>query len=233
LNGFGPTFCRPVGGAALSPTCAFNLHDLVVYSHFSGANAMEQFKHGDMFEFLILLPKPQGMVLINTDVDCLGVDAPFDLPLSCMQVGALKALAVRHCITLGRDHRTRETMAPFLKESLEALGMEFLAVFRKLPHYAPRKLRRPAIVQDSLPSPGDILKEVSEHRDVVPNQSDFPPKPLGRPQQEAIISNFCADLSPEQIEEYGCTACGQLTPLKNLVSFDGLNLSCLHTPALT
>jgi hypothetical protein len=54
----------------------------------------EQFDTSDRFEFLVLLPKPQALVLVESDATCLAVNAPLELPFSCMQVDSLKMLAL-------------------------------------------------------------------------------------------------------------------------------------------
>ncbi|KIM80452.1 hypothetical protein PILCRDRAFT_26242, partial [Piloderma croceum F 1598] len=41
----------------------------------------------------------------------------------------------------------------------------------------------------------------------------FPPAPPSAELFHNIVSNFCADTSPEMFEEAGCVVCGKLTPI--------------------
>jgi|ERR1700722_1445872 len=41
----------------------------------------------------------------------------------------------------------------------------------------------------------------------------FPPLPLSLELLLAVITGFCANTSPQRIEEAGCTVCGKLTPM--------------------
>ena len=61
-----------------------------------------------------------------------------------MQVDALKLLAVRQQIVLGRECRTRENIVPFLLSTLSSARSELVSVFRKLPA-VPKALKRVVI----------------------------------------------------------------------------------------
>ena len=45
---------------------------------------------------------------------------------------------------------------------------------------------------------------------------EYPPPPLNDTQTHQIISNFCANLKSNKIEEAGCGVCGQLVPTVQL-----------------
>ena len=60
----------------------------------------------------------------------------------------------------------------------------------------------------------------------------FPPPPLSRKSAMHIVRDFCTDFIPENIEEQGCTVCGQLSLVKNMRSLDPAihNLDVLRSP---
>jgi hypothetical protein len=82
-----------MGGAAPLSSRSFALNDLAVYNYHTKDDIKLQFQKADTFEFLLLLPKLQALVLIKTDTQCLAVDSPLELALACMPVSALKACA--------------------------------------------------------------------------------------------------------------------------------------------
>ncbi|KAH6867501.1 hypothetical protein BKA70DRAFT_1063735, partial [Coprinopsis sp. MPI-PUGE-AT-0042] len=63
----------------------------------------------------------------------------------------------------------------------------------------------------------------------------FPPPVPSLLLQEKIIRNFCADLSPERVEEAGCCVCGQLKLKTDLIEAHqaNLDLSILVSPGMT
>jgi hypothetical protein len=56
-------------------------------------------------------------------------------------------------------------------------------------------------------------------------QSKFPPIPPTAKLVHKIVTEFCKDTHPSQFEESGCAACGQLTPLKDLIKLNEIKCS--------
>ena len=52
----------------------------------------------------------------------------------------------------------------------------------------------------------------------------FPPNPPSTDLCQQIVSDFCADTSPEVFEEGGCAVCGKLTPICELSEIDNVGL---------
>ena len=55
----------------------------------------------------------------------------------------------------------------------------------------------------------------------------FPPNPPSTDLCQQIVSDFCADTSPERFEESGCAVCGKLTPIcemEELSEIENVNL---------
>jgi hypothetical protein len=55
----------------------------------------------------------------------------------------------------------------------------------------------------------------------------FPPNPPSAELCQNIVSDFCADTSPEMFEEAGCAVCGKLTPIcemEELSEVENINL---------
>ncbi|KDR65596.1 hypothetical protein GALMADRAFT_50324, partial [Galerina marginata CBS 339.88] len=48
----------------------------------------------------------------------------------------------------------------------------------------------------------------------------FPPRPLTKRLIHTIVKGFTAASDPKNLMEAGCTVCGQLKPLKHLISKD-------------
>ncbi|EDR12998.1 uncharacterized protein LACBIDRAFT_312115 [Laccaria bicolor S238N-H82] len=49
------------------------------------------------------------------------------------------------------------------------------------------------------------------------SDTDFPPKPPSKKLIHKIISGFCEDTLPSKLLESGCTVCGQLTKLLDML----------------
>src|SRR5882762_7938415 len=62
----------------------------------------------------------------------------------------------------------------------------------------------------------------------------FPPAPLSADLGQQIVSDFCADTSPEVFEETGCAVCGKLTPVCEMEELSDVeNLSLLKVDGIT
>jgi hypothetical protein len=62
---------------------------------------------------------------------------------------------------------------------------------------------------------------------LVKKDEKFPPNPPSIDLCQQIVSNFCADTSPEVFEESGCAVCGKLTPIcemEKLSEIENVNL---------
>jgi hypothetical protein len=58
----------------------------------------------------------------------------------------------------------------------------------------------------------------------------FPPSPPSVELCQNIVSNFCADTSPDMFEEAGCAVCGKLTPICEMVELSEVeNISLLKS----
>ena len=59
----------------------------------------------------------------------------------------------------------------------------------------------------------------------------FPPTPPSTALCQNIVSDFCADTSPDVFEEAGCAVCGKLTPIcemEELSEVENINLLKVH-----
>ena len=195
---------RPVGGAAHAPNRAFSFRDLSVYNQVPENVLPRVFDNTALFEFLVLLPKPQALVLVASDGGYLAVDAPLDVPLACMQVPVLKSLALRHHLVLGRDLRTREAIAGFILAKFNEVDVELVSVFRKLPEplvkpTAPQrsqcnKMPKLAYAHPNQRTRGassrsvrEMLEDVITRREQPLDSNAFPPQPLSQASQENIM----------------------------------------------
>ena len=62
----------------------------------------------------------------------------------------------------------------------------------------------------------------------------FPPLPPSSELYQKIISDFCADTSPEVFEEAGCAVCGKLTPICEMEECSEVeNISLLKVDVVT
>ena len=62
----------------------------------------------------------------------------------------------------------------------------------------------------------------------------FPPAPPSAPLCQKIMSDFCADTSPEAFEETGCAVCGKLTPVCEMEELSDVeNISLLRVDGIT
>ena len=62
----------------------------------------------------------------------------------------------------------------------------------------------------------------------------FPPNPPSTELCQNIISDFCADTSPEVFEEVGCAVCGKLTPICEMEELSAVeNISSLKVDGVT
>lgn len=62
----------------------------------------------------------------------------------------------------------------------------------------------------------------------------FPPDPPSIELYQNIVSNFCADTSPEMFEEAGCAVCGKLTPICEMEECSEIeNISLLKVDGVT
>ena len=64
--------------------------------------------------------------------------------------------------------------------------------------------------------------------------TEFPLKPVDINLSHKIISDFCQNLSPDALEEAGCTVCGQLVPVTQLTRLKAVKnlLHVLHAPGV-
>jgi hypothetical protein len=62
----------------------------------------------------------------------------------------------------------------------------------------------------------------------------FPPNPPSTDLCQKIVSDFCADTSPEVFEENGCAVCGKLTPICEMEELSEIeNVSLLKADGVT
>jgi hypothetical protein len=62
----------------------------------------------------------------------------------------------------------------------------------------------------------------------------FPPAPPSAELCQSIVSNFCADTSPDVFEETGCVVCGKLTPIYEMEEHSEVeNISLLQVDGIT
>jgi len=65
-------------------------------------------------------------------------------------------------------------------------------------------------------------------------EAKFPPAPPSADLCQKIVSDFCADTSPEVFEEAGCAVCGKLTPVCEMEELSDVeNLSLLRVDGVT
>ncbi|KAH6891703.1 hypothetical protein BKA70DRAFT_1119629, partial [Coprinopsis sp. MPI-PUGE-AT-0042] len=81
----------------------------------------------------------------------------------------------------------------------------------------------------------DVIRKREADLDDTVSLESFPPPTPSLLLQERIIRNFCADLTPEKVEEAGCCVCGQLKLKTDLVQPEhaGINLGLLVNPGMT
>ena len=70
----------------------------------------------------------------------------------------------------------------------------------------------PSIVIQSL-NIKSLIKSHSQKHYWSKKDVKFPPNPPSADLCQKIVSDFCADTSPEVFEEAGCAVCGKLTPI--------------------
>ena len=62
----------------------------------------------------------------------------------------------------------------------------------------------------------------------------FPPLPPSTKLCQNIVSDFCADTSPDMFEEAGCAVCGKLTPVCKMEELSEVeNINLLKTDGVT
>ncbi|KDR74556.1 hypothetical protein GALMADRAFT_71169, partial [Galerina marginata CBS 339.88] len=69
----------------------------------------------------------------------------------------------------------------------------------------------------------DHLTAVKKNQ--IKSATKFPPFSLSDKLQHLIISKFCNDTKPNKFEETGCSVCGKLTLLIDVLKLSDLNLN--------
>ena len=63
---------------------------------------------------------------------------------------------------------------------------------------------------------------------------EFPPDPPSTDLSQKIVSDFCADISPDVFEETGCGVCGKLIPICEMEDCSEVeNISLLKADGVT
>jgi hypothetical protein len=119
-----------------------------------------------------------------------------------ISVAAALKIARQHKIAIG-SHVPKKQLPTYFDSHCCSACPDFVSIF--IPNGA-----RSATTSPVLPSPTEPISE-------GPTEiAEFPPPPLTPELNEEIITNFCADSTPDKFQEAGCAVCGQLTPISDL-----------------
>lgn len=69
----------------------------------------------------------------------------------------------------------------------------------------------------------NIKNDGARKEEIFDQPSKFPPDPPSSALLESITKGFCKDTAPENLIEAGCTVCGRLSPIDNMVLLDEIN----------
>ena len=143
-----------------------------------------------------------------------------------ISVAAALKIARHHKITIG-SHVPKKQLPPYFEGHCCSICPKLVSIF--LPNAS--GVRRHGATTASVPPSATPVLTSATTSPVLTSATtspvhtsptdptaiaEFPPPPLTQELNEKIISEFCADSTPDKFQEAGCAVCGQLTPISDL-----------------
>src|SRR6202046_5734060 len=126
---------------------------------------------------------------------------------------------------------------------LVQIFLQYLNLTKQLPMLNINKHGIRKIKRNVLNTRSNLLKNLNiknlienMHTNTIGQKKDekFPPNPPSTDLCQQIVSDFCADTSPEVFEESGCAVCGKLTPICEMEELSEIeNVSLLKVDGVT
>ncbi|KAF6751746.1 hypothetical protein DFP72DRAFT_816060, partial [Ephemerocybe angulata] len=191
-----------------------------------------------MFSFVTSGTVPNADALIKDSDVLFGVSLDLLDALDFMGTHELTVVSLLHRLPPGKQrHTAANLLLNQLKDHKCHNCPEIRYIFKRLPPTPPRKKSGTdrADVQRDTPNLEEEYRQMVDARDnEVLNPPEFPPKPISPIEQAKIIRDFCEVFDPKNIEEAGCSVCGQLVLLRDLVplSKQDVDMSLLINPTL-
>ena len=212
------------GGKAL----LFSSDELLPYSSTDLHEQQYQFRHG------VKKIQNESLVLDDGDVLC---NVPLKILAPKLTLKVAKELANLHDMYMPSKILLKNAQILLVNHKCETCG-NISAVFRpykvvsnaehQQTWYSKNKQKR-AEYNKHRYSKSD--KQLSQKQYWSKKDVKFPPDPPSAELCQNIVSDFCADTSPDVFEEAGCAVCGKLTPIcemEQLSEVENFNLLRVH-----
>ena len=194
--------------------------------------------HEQQYQFLQCVTKKQKQSLVLHDGEVL-CNVPLNMLAPKLTLKIAKELANLHNVYM--PSKTLLKNVQILLQDHKCQCNEFLSVFKpyKVSSNAERQQswyqnhKNQRAEYNKRPEYQESHKKSQKKYETKKNMK-FPPNPPSTELCQNIISEFCADTSPEVFEEVGCAVCGKLTPICEMEELSEVeNISLLKVDGVT
>jgi hypothetical protein len=200
--------------------------------------------HGQQYQFQQCIKKDNKQSLHLNDGDAL-CNVPLNILAPKLTLKAAKDLANLHDMYMPSKILLKDAQILLENHKCETCP-DLLAIF-KLYTVASNTERQKTWYQKNTEKRAEYNKDrytTSEYQELNKKLSQkyywskknvkFPPVPPSSELCQKIISDFCADTSPDVFEEAGCAVCGKLTPICEMEELsEAENISLLKVDGVT
>ncbi|KAF6747096.1 hypothetical protein DFP72DRAFT_1075742 [Ephemerocybe angulata] len=151
------------------------------------------------------------------------------LPATAVAYEVKRVIRSKHADVFGDDAAVSNIPLAILSRHMSVQGLKSMAIHHNisLPANCPKPQRKEAVavhecdnLQENTPWIDTSSTPLLWDSTISVSLESYPPKPTSMIDIARAMRGYCAELTPEAIEESGCCVCGQLTKKVHLIPFD-------------
>jgi hypothetical protein len=196
--------------------------------------------HEQQYQFLQCVKNNSKQQLILDDNNIL-CNVPIDVLAPKLTLKCIKQLATLHNMYMPSRILLKDAQLLLQDHKCQMCG-DFLTAFQpyqvasnadyQRKWYQNNRMKRAEY--NRRPEYYESHKKSSQKHYLSKKDVKFPPAPPSADLCQQIVSEFCADTSPDAFEETGCAVCGKLTPICEMEELSELeNISLLKVDGIT